>query len=122
MEKNNLIVPITGDFAGPKALRSIGSYLKARSATVTAFYTSNVEQYLFQQSDAWKRFFLNVETLPVDTTSTFIRSVSNRGSFQVPGGGWALRAQTRLASIQATVQAVERGSVTAYSDVIAMSR
>ena len=42
------IVPIVGNFAGPKALRAVGAYLTAHGATVTAFYTSNVEQYLFQ--------------------------------------------------------------------------
>ena len=43
------IVPIVGDFAGPKALRAVGEYLEAHGATVTAFYSSNVEQYLFQR-------------------------------------------------------------------------
>jgi hypothetical protein len=45
MQRQNLIVPIVGDFAGPKALRAVGAYLKARGATVTAFYVSNVENY-----------------------------------------------------------------------------
>ena len=35
MEKRNAIVPVTGDFAGPKALRSVGRYLKSHEATVT---------------------------------------------------------------------------------------
>ena len=51
LEVNNLVVPIVGDFAGDKAVRAIGAYLKQHNATVTAFYTSNVEQYLFQQAD-----------------------------------------------------------------------
>src|SRR4051812_18048054 len=36
MELRNVIVPLVGDFAGAKALRAIGAYLKARGATVTA--------------------------------------------------------------------------------------
>ena len=43
LQSKNLIVPIVGDFAGPKALRAVGAFLKARGATVTAFYVSNVE-------------------------------------------------------------------------------
>src|SRR5262249_48318619 len=43
----NLIVPVVGDFAGPKAIRSVGEYLRQHGGTVTAFYLSNVEQYLF---------------------------------------------------------------------------
>ncbi|HEY9225025.1 MAG TPA: hypothetical protein VIP11_00160 [Gemmatimonadaceae bacterium] len=75
LETRNLIVPIVGDFAGPKAIRSVGEYLKERSATVTAFYTSNVEQYLFNGFGADERFYRNIETLPIDSTSMFIRSL-----------------------------------------------
>ncbi len=53
MERDNLIVPVVGDFAGPKAIRGVGSYLRDHNATVTAFYLSNVEQYLFQGDDDW---------------------------------------------------------------------
>src|SRR5262249_7375963 len=46
MQKSNLIVPLVGDFAGPKAIRSVGQYVQEHASTVHAFYTSNVEQYL----------------------------------------------------------------------------
>ena len=55
-------------------------------ATVAAFYTSNVEFYLFQSED-WRRFFGNVSRMPLDETSTFIRSV-RRGD-ATPGFGLA---------------------------------
>ncbi|HEY6331161.1 MAG TPA: hypothetical protein VI756_17670, partial [Blastocatellia bacterium] len=45
MQRKNLIVPIVGDFAGTKAIVAIGDWLKKNNLTVTAFYTSNVEQY-----------------------------------------------------------------------------
>src|SRR5262249_44011424 len=48
LESKNLVVPVIGDFGGPKAIRAIGGYLKAHDATVSAFYLSNVEQYLYQ--------------------------------------------------------------------------
>ena len=54
MQKRNMIVPVVGDFGGPKAIRAVGKYLKDNRATVTAFYTSNVEQYLFDQGDSWR--------------------------------------------------------------------
>src|SRR6185503_2630533 len=71
----NLVVPVVGDFAGPKAIRGVGDYLKKRRATVSAFYLSNVEQYLFRGPGDADRFYRNVETLPLDSNSTFIRSV-----------------------------------------------
>src|SRR6187549_97410 len=46
MEAKNLIVPIVGNFAGPKAIRAVGSYLRDHGALLTAFYVSNVETYL----------------------------------------------------------------------------
>jgi hypothetical protein len=78
LEARNLVIPVVGDFGGPKAIRAIGSYLKAHGATVSAFYLSNVEQYLYQDSK-WTAFCRNVQTLPLDATSTFIRSSNNRG-------------------------------------------
>jgi hypothetical protein len=118
MEKRNAIVAITGDFAGPKALRSVGRYLKSHEATVTAIYTSNVEQYLFQSDTNWRKYYGNVATLPIDAKTTFIRSVSNR-SYQA-GAGFA-RAQTRLCSVAELLKAFNRGQITTYYDVIAMS-
>lgn len=76
LEKNNLLIPLVGDFGGDKAIRRVGQYVREHGATVTAFYTSNVEQYLFQ-SDAWSRFFTNVSTMPIDASSTLIRSYFN---------------------------------------------
>ena len=48
MHSRNLIVPVVGDFAGPKALRTVGEYLKGLGQTVSVFYVSNVEFYLIQ--------------------------------------------------------------------------
>jgi hypothetical protein len=75
LHRKNLIVPVVGDFAGPKAIRAVGEYLKQRGGTVSAFYLSNVEQYLFRQTGDAERFYKNVQTLPIDSASAFIRSV-----------------------------------------------
>jgi hypothetical protein len=74
MQRKNLIVPLVGDFAGTKAIKAVAGYLKDHQATATTFYTSNVEQYLFDQGDDWRRFYTNLATLPLDSSSTLIRS------------------------------------------------
>ena len=74
LERKNLLVPVVGNFGGPRAIRALGSYLKDRGATVSAFYLSNVEQYLWRDG-IWDEFCSNVATLPLDETSTFIRAV-----------------------------------------------
>jgi len=74
LERRNVIVPVVGDFAGPRALRAVGQYLRARHALVSAFYVSNVEEYL-QQNGVWTAFCQNVASLPIDDATRFIRSV-----------------------------------------------
>src|SRR5262249_15324446 len=73
LETKNLIVPVIGDFAGSKAVRAIGTCLKDRSTTVSAFYLSNVELYLDREM-TWGTFCRNVAALPLDAKSLFIRS------------------------------------------------
>jgi len=73
LESRNLVVPVVGNFAGPKAIRAVGGYLRDHGATVTAFYLSNVEQYLAMDG-IWPIFCANVAVLPLDENSTFIRS------------------------------------------------
>ena len=74
MQKKNLIIPIVGDFSGTKALAAIGDYLRKNGLMVTSFYTSNVEQYLFD-SAVFDGFAKNVKKLPIDDKSVFIRAV-----------------------------------------------
>ena len=117
MQSRNLIIPVVGDFGGPSAIRAVGQYLKDRNATVTAIYVSNVEQYLFQ-SDAWRRYYESVATLPTDSTTTFIRSIG--GSFG--GRGGFMRLPSVLSPVQELVAAYKAGQITRYEDVIALSR
>jgi hypothetical protein len=84
LESRNLLVPLVGNFAGPKAVRSVGAYVRARNSIVQTFYLSNVEQYLTMDG-IWLDFCRNVATLPMDETSRFIRSVRNT-QFGFPGG------------------------------------
>src|SRR6267142_1343861 len=74
MQAKNLVIPVIGNFNKPKAIRAVASYLKGIDATVSAFYLSNVEQYL-RQDGILRYFCANAAALPLDQTSTFIRSV-----------------------------------------------
>lgn len=74
LQARNLIVPIVGNFAGSKAISRVGAYLKQKGALVSAFYVSNVEEYL-RRDGLWREFCANVSALPADETSRFIRSI-----------------------------------------------
>jgi hypothetical protein len=139
MQLRNAIVPVVGDFAGPKALRAIGDYVRTHGATVTALYTSNVEQYLFQ-NDVWRTFYANVAALPLDPTSTFIRSFFPSAA---PGGqilvstidprtgltggqgepsNRFVASESLLCPVQDLLAAVADGRVTRYLAVIGLSK
>ena len=82
LETRNLIVPIVGNFAGPKALRAVAEYLKEQKQTVSVFYLSNVEKYL-RQDGIWNTFCENSATLPIDKSSVFIRSLNSGTGFNL---------------------------------------
>jgi hypothetical protein len=73
MQQNNLIVPVVGDFAGSKAVRAVGAYVREHGAEVTSFYVSNVEEYIASPASAWSSYCNNIASLPISGTSTFIR-------------------------------------------------
>ncbi len=125
-EKSNLIVPIVGDFAGATALRSVGEYLKKHNTNVSAFYLSNVEQYLFMSSAAGvpnedsKAFYKNVATLPLDAKSVFIRPLISTpdGYSSSPQFRPGYHFDTLLFSMRNLVTAFNAGSIATYYDVI----
>src|SRR5206468_4779115 len=84
LETRNLVVPVVGDFGGDKAIRAVARYLKGIDAMVSAFYLSNVEQFLAQDGK-WDTFCSSTAALPLDETSFFIRSGRGRNAFS--GGG-----------------------------------
>ena len=92
LHSKNLIVPVVGNFGGPKALRAVGKYIREKGAIVSAFYLSNVEQYL-NQDGLWPSFCNNVATLPLDDESVFIRSVRGGTGF---GNGYGYGGLTNV--------------------------
>ncbi len=115
-EEHNLLVPIVGNFAGPKALRSVAGYLRAHDASVSVFYLSNVEQYLFGDG-IWTDFARNIEALPLDDSSTFVRSCFNGCASQ-----YQSRAVMLLDSMPALLKDFHDGKIHSYTDVLWRSR
>jgi len=109
LHDKNLIVPVSGDFGGPKALRAIGTYLQKQGGTVSAFYVSNVEQYLFQDGKD-RAFYANVGTLPINPSTVFIRPYSLR------------RGNQPLCPIGAFLGAVTAGRIFSNTDALVCSR
>ena len=141
LESRNLVVPIQADFAGPKALRAVGDFLRARGLTVSAFYISNVEQYLFNPrmsrapggqeiNGGWRAFFDNLETLPIDDASLLLRVPISptMGAMTVqrrmPDGTIQTlrRDSDRMCGFKEFLAAVHAGKVTTQSQATACGR
>ncbi len=116
LHERNLIVPVSGDFGGPKAVRAIGAYLSQHHGTLRAFYVSNVEQYLFQDGKALA-FYENVATVPVDSESVFIRPYSMRRGF----GGYSGPTQS-LCPIGGFIAAARAGRVRYNEEALACAK
>ena len=116
LERANLIVPIVGNFGGPGAIREIARYLRAQGETVSVFYTSNVERYLFRDG-LWDDFAANIATLPIDRSSTIVRAC-----FDSCSAAGDSRAVTLLDSMSDLLAAVSAGRARTYWDVLSRSR
>ena len=79
MPQKNLIVPVVGDFAGPKTVRMVGQYVRDHGAIVNGFYLSNVEDYIAPVASGYSR---NVASLPMNGSSMFIRTSLSSNSFR----------------------------------------
>jgi hypothetical protein len=99
LHSKNLIVPVVGNFGGPKALRAVGDYIRERGTFVMAFYLSNVEQYL-EQDQIWPVFCRNVATMPIDDSSLFIRSVRGGSYNGFNGGGFGMGLTNTLGNMR----------------------
>ncbi len=116
LQNDNLIVPIVGDFAGTRAIRAVAGYLRQHDTLVSAFYTSNVEQYLFQQGN-WNKFYNNVAELPVGPDSTFIRWIPKGSRYASP----PKRNNTALCPISDFLEALHNGDIRNYREVLLMT-
>jgi hypothetical protein len=116
LHMKNLIIPVVGDFGGKKALPGIAEYLRKSGLTVTAFYTSNVEQYLFEDG-LFPAFANNVRKLPITEKSLFIRWVYQR--YYHPGRVAGQRSTSLLQTMGVFLADFDANRYQSYFDLIA---
>lgn len=117
LHMKNLIIPVVGDFGGKKALASIADYLRKSGLTVTAFYTSNVEQYLFEDG-LFPAFANNVRKLPITENSLFIRWVYQR--YYHPARIQGQRSTSLLQRMNTFLTDFDAHRYQSYTDVISI--
>jgi hypothetical protein len=117
-EADNRLLPIVGDFAGPKAFKAVGAFLKKNGLQVSTFYTSNVEYYLFEDGK-WGRYIDNVRALPVTADAAFIRAYFGNGGTHpqnVPGH----RSTNIVQSLTEMLRDQAAGRIRSYWDVVGL--
>jgi hypothetical protein len=97
LQARDLVIPVVGNLNGPSALAAIGRLLRDRNEKLSAFYTSNVEFYLFGDG-TFPRFVENLSRIPRGEGAVIIRSVFGGGGPRVAGYGSASLTQ-RLAEL-----------------------
>lgn len=124
LERQNLVVPVVGDFAGEKTIVGIGRYVREHAALVNTFYVSNVERYLFEQGDHGKQFYSNAASLPTDASSTFIRAVTSDISrrMNIPIPDQPTKWRTFLYGMQDSVSGVTIGKIQTYAQLFEVGR
>jgi hypothetical protein len=73
LQARNMVIPVVGNFGGKKALVGIADWMRANNELLSAFYTSNVEQYLYRDG-GFEEFAASVERFPRRNQAVFIRS------------------------------------------------
>jgi hypothetical protein len=116
LEDRNLVIPVVGDFGGPRALTGIASWLRENNELLSAFYTSNVEQYLFRDG-GFADFAASVARFPLAPNAVFIRScfVCANGHPSAAPGYHAVPIVQRLAGF---VELHAAGRLTSYGTLL----
>lgn len=116
LQRRGMVIPIVGDLAGATALPAVARFLTGSNRKVTAFYTSNVEQYLFQNG-SFGRFVENLGRLPHQPASVIVRSIFPSG-----GTGAAFRPGYNSAQftqpIQELLDGYAKGLFRQYRDLV----
>jgi hypothetical protein len=117
LEAKDLIVPVVGDLGGTAALRNIGKAMAARGVTLGAFYTSNVEFYLFR-SGTFNQFVTSVAGLPRTPKSVIVRSafVSAVGNYVPMLPGYV--SASLVAGATDLVDRAAQGRIRSYLDLV----
>jgi hypothetical protein len=115
LEQRDLVVPVVGNLAGKSALRNIGALMSARGVTLSAFYTSNVEFYLFGEG-SFPKFVDNLRAIPHSPKSVIIRSMFDGYAFAAQPGYYSASATETVADL---LQRYGSGRIGGYRDLVA---
>jgi hypothetical protein len=115
MHARDLIIPVVGNLSGPAAMDAIGRFLNGRGERLSAFYTSNVEFYLFREG-SFPQFVRNLGRIPHARDAVVIRSIFRPYSWLGgrPGDG----SVSTLQRVDELLQRFHAGQIARYDELL----
>ncbi|MBI2817395.1 MAG: hypothetical protein HYX72_10695 [Acidobacteria bacterium] len=115
LEAADQIVPVVGDLGGTHAVAAIAQWMTENKQHLSAFYVSNVENYLFRNG-GFERYMQNLDRIPHNKRSVVIRSIFGRAAVgeAVPGYYSASTVQ----NFDELLAAYVAGRYRSYSDLL----
>src|SRR5262249_21874507 len=115
LQSRDLVIPVVGDIAGSSALTAVARLVAGKHERLSAFYTSNVEFYLFR-SGSFPRFVNNLSGIPRSERAVIIRSIFNRYAFE--GMRPNDNSASQLHRIDDLLAASASGRIRGYADLV----
>jgi hypothetical protein len=118
LEQRDLVIPVIGNLSGASALPKIAELIESRGERLSAFYTSNVEFYLFGDG-TFPRYFQNLKRLPHTPQSVIIRSMFDGYAFSASPGYYS---ESFTQPIDELLERLRAGAIHGYRDLATRDR
>lgn len=119
LQRRDRIIPVIANVAGTQAMASIARYAAEQHLAVSAFYLSNVEQYLIERDQGFAAYVRNVRALPRDASSVIIRSYFRRyGTHPLYVAGPGNVSVSMVEPISSFLRRFDAGEIRGYPDLV----
>jgi hypothetical protein len=115
LEGRDGVIPVVGDLSGPHALAAIAQLMNQRGERLSAFYVSNVENYLFRDG-AYTRYIENLKRLPHSDRSLIIRAIF--GGYSLPESVPGYYSTSTVQSLNELLAACAAGKCRSYYELL----
>jgi hypothetical protein len=115
LEGRDGVIPVVGDLSGAHAVAAIGQLMNQRGERLSAFYVSNVENYLFRDG-AYTRYIDNLKRLPHSDRSLIIRAIF--GGYSLPESVPGYYSTSTVQNLNELLAACAAGKCRSYYELL----
>jgi hypothetical protein len=115
METRDAVIPVVGNLGGDHAVAAIGKWMADHNERLSAFYVSNVENYLFRDG-LFQPYMANMKQLPHSSRAVVIRSIF--GGFSLPESVPGYYSTSVVQNFQDLLTNYAAGKYRSYSDLL----